>query len=43
MEVVVAHFEVLPGHILGFKEEKKKFCHESGSRRWDLNAEPNKY
>jgi hypothetical protein len=33
MEVVVAHFEVLPGNILGLKEKKKKLCRESGSQR----------
>jgi len=43
MEVIVAHFEVLPGHILGLKEENKKFCQESGSQRWDLNPDPRKY
>jgi hypothetical protein len=33
MKVIVAHFEVLSGHILGLNEENKKFCPESESQR----------
>jgi hypothetical protein len=30
LEVIVAHFEVSPGHILGLKEKQKQFGQEAG-------------